>query len=124
MAKQLIAQAWEALALSRDVSGLCPLVVEVTARRSKVLRAEPVAQAIKTGRVWFARGAQLRQVSTEFQMWEPGSTWSPGALDAAVHAVTDLLPASPRGGEVASPVGRRRDDVGRGRGLAGRRRSA
>lgn len=124
MAKQLIAQAWEALALSRDVSGLCPLVVEVTARRAKVLRAEPVAQAVKTGRVFFDAGADLKQLGAELTMWEPGSTWSPGALDAGVHAVTELLPVSPRGGEVASPVGRRRDDLGRGGGLAGRRRTA
>ncbi|WP_298442540.1 hypothetical protein, partial [Gordonia sp. (in: high G+C Gram-positive bacteria)] len=84
--------------------------------------AEPVAQAVKTGRVWFARGAQLRQLGAEFTMWEPGSTWSPGALDAGVHAVTELLPAVPRGGEIHNPAGRRRDQGGPRGGLAGRRR--
>lgn len=123
MAKQLLTQAWEALARGGEVDGLCPLVVEVTASRSKVLRAEPVAQAIKTGRVWFARGVNFRQLSTEFQMWEPGSTWSPGALDAGVHAVTDLLPAVPGGGEIHNPADRRRDGAGPVRGgLASRRR--
>ncbi|MFT4295747.1 MAG: terminase family protein [Micropruina sp.] len=123
MGKQLIAQAWELLVREGAVSGLCPLVVEVVARRSKVLRAEPVAQAIITGRVKFAAGADLKQLKTEFTMWEPGSTWSPGALDAGVHAVTDLLPASPRGGEFVNPARRRRGESASG-GLAGRRRGS
>lgn len=123
MGKQLIAQAWEKLAAATVVDGLCPLVVEVSARKSKVLRAEPVAQAILTGRVKFVAGASLKQLSTEFTMWEPGSTWSPGALDAGVHAVTEVLPASPRGSEIANPVRRRRGESGGGgRGLSGRRR--
>ncbi|WP_412475390.1 terminase large subunit domain-containing protein [Gordonia sp. LUNF6] len=122
MAKQLIAQAWEKLADRGAVSGLCPHVSEVTAKKSKVLRAEPIAQAILTGRVFFARGVDLKQLATEWTMWEPGSTWSPGALDAGVHAVTEVLPASPRGSEVSNPVRRRRGEGGSGRGLAGRRR--
>lgn len=124
MAKQLVQQAWDQLTRDGVVDGLCPMVVEVTARRSKVLRAEPIAQAIKTGRCWFARGTDLRQVATEFEMWEPGSTWSPGALDAGVHAVTDLLPAVPQGGDIANPVARRREGSGQPRGgLASLRRN-
>lgn len=119
---QLVAQAWENLVQRGEVAGLCPRVAGATSRVSKVLRAEPIAQAVKTGRVLFARGAGLRQLSTEFTMWEPGSTWSPGALDAGVHAVTEILPASPRGSEVSNPVRRRRGEGGSGRGLAGRRR--
>ena len=41
---------------------------------------------------------------------------------AGVHAVTEVLPASPRGSEVSNPVRRRRGEGGSGRGLAGRRR--
>ena len=121
MAKQLVAQAWEQLVADGTVTGLCPMVTEVTARKSKVLRAEPIAQAILTGRVWFAKGADLKQLGTEWTMWEPGSTWSPGALDAGVHVVTELLPASPRGSSVASPVGKSVSS-GRPRGLAAKRR--
>ncbi|QRY62737.1 terminase family protein [Gordonia sp. PDNC005] len=124
MGKQLVAQAWELLAERGEVTGLCPLVAEVTARRAKVLRAEPIAQAVKTGRVMFARGAKLRQLGTEFTMWEPGSTWSPGALDAGVHAVTEVLPASPRGSEISNPARTSRSQTGAGRGIAARRRSA
>lgn len=120
---QLVQQAWDALARDKVVEGLCPRIVGATSRVSKVLRAEPVAQAVKTGRVRFARGADLKQLSTEFQMWEPGSTWSPGALDAGVHAVTDLLPAVPQGGEITNPAGQRREAGSPRGGLAARRRN-
>ncbi|WP_353107811.1 LAGLIDADG family homing endonuclease [Gordonia sp. (in: high G+C Gram-positive bacteria)] len=113
MGKQLVAQAWEIAARDGVVSGLCPLVSEVTARQSKVLRAEPIAQAIRTERVWFARGADLSQLTTEWTMWEPGSTWSPGALDAGVHAVTKVLPRVPGGSTVSNPSGRSRQTGGR-----------
>lgn len=50
------------------VTGLCPLVTAVVARKSKVLRAEPIAQAVKTERAFFARGAELKQLADEWQM--------------------------------------------------------
>ncbi len=110
-AEPLITQAWAELIREGAVDGLCPLVTGVVASKSKVLRAEPIAQAVKTGRAWFARGADLKQLTTEWQMWEPGSSWSPGALDAGVHVATHLLPALPRGATVSNPVGRRRDEA-------------
>lgn len=116
-----VSQAWGELVREGQVSGLCPLVVSVTARKSKVLRAEPIAQAIRTGRVWFARGAVLRQLTTEWQMWTPGSKWSPGALDAAVHVATELLPALPRGAQITAVDGVSRQQVAAD-GLAGMRR--
>ncbi len=103
-----ITQAWKELEREHAVTGLCPLVVAVTARKSKVLRAEPIAQAILTGRAKFAAHAPLHQLTTEWQMWTPGSTWSPGALDAAVHVATDLLPAIPRGSRYTNPAHMRR----------------
>ncbi|MFE3059961.1 hypothetical protein [Nocardia sp. NPDC059239] len=54
--------------------------------------------------------------------WEPGSTWSPGALDAAVHLATDILPAVAAGAKTSSLAGRRRDSIGGQCGVAGRRR--
>lgn len=116
-----VSQAWGELVREGQVSGLCPLVVSVTARKSKVLRAEPIAQAIRTGRVWFARGAVLRQLTAEWQMWTPGSKWSPGALDAAVHVATELLPALPRGAQITAVDGVSRQQVAAD-GLAGMRR--
>lgn len=123
MAKTLISQAWSALQADGEIPGdvLCPLVTEVTARKSKVLRAEPIAQAIKTGRCWFAAGAALKQLTDEWLMWEPGTSWSPGALDAGVYGATEVLPALPRGAGVANPASRSRSDAPRGGGVASRR---
>lgn len=124
MALTLIEQAWAELLRAGEVEGLCPYVKGVTARKSKVLRAEPIAQAIATDRVRFARGADLKQLGTEWTMWEPGSTFSPGALDASVHLATRLLPEIPRGSTLESPKGRRRGEVRQGSGGFSRRRSA
>lgn len=115
MARLLILQAWENLVRDGKVAGLPPMVTEVTARRSKVLRAEPIAQAIKgrpdaeePGRVRFADVHELKGLKAEWTMWTPGSTWSPGALDASVHLVTELLPSLPGGARIESPTGIRR----------------
>ena len=123
MPDKLITQAWDELLRGGAVSGLCPMVSPVVARKSKVLRAEPIAQATRTGRVWFARGADLKQLATEWQMWEPGSSWSPGALDAGVHVATHLLPELSRGATVSNPSGRRREEA-RATGINTRRRAA
>ncbi|ANA85311.1 terminase [Gordonia phage Phlop] len=122
MAKTLIAQAWAELQREGKIpqNALCPLIVEVTAKKSKILRAEPIAQAIKTNRLWFAAGADLKQLSDEWLLWEPGTTWSPGALDAGVYGSTEVLPALPRGAGVANPAARSRGDAPR-TGVAARR---
>lgn len=118
MATTLVAQAWDQLLREGVVTGLCPMVRDVVARKSKVLRAEPIAQAIKLGRVSFVRG--LTTLTHEWQMWTPGSKWSPGALDAAVHGATHLLPALPRGAQVTAVDKVSLDSVG-AVGLAGLR---
>lgn len=122
MPGRLITQAWDELLREGVVSGLCPMVTEVVARKSKILRAEPIAQAVKTERAFFARVADLKQFTTEWQLWEPGSSWSPGALDAGVHVATFLLPDLPRGSQRHNPAGRRRDEA-RATGINARRRA-
>lgn len=122
MPDRLITQAWDELIREGAVTGLCPLVTPVVARKSKILRAEPIAQAVKTERAFFARGAGLKQLADEWQMWEPGSSWSPGALDAGVHVATHLLPDLPRGASTSNPSKRRRDDA-RASGVNARRRA-
>ena len=106
-AKTLLTQAWKMLqteVVDKDLPEddparymidprkNCPRVVEVHARKSKVLRAEPIGQAVKMGRAGFARIAGLENLRGEWTMWEPGSKWSPGALDASVHLATHMLP--------------------------------
>lgn len=124
-ATTLVRQAWDVLQREGkiDERALCPRIVTVHSRKKKLLRAEPIAQAIKTSRAWFGRDPSLSNLKAEWQMWEPGSTWSPGALDAAVHLATDLLPPIASGASVHSVAKRRRDDTGTARGVAARRLS-
>jgi hypothetical protein len=107
MATTILTQAWRQLQIDGHIpeADLCPLVQPVTARASKVLRAEPIAQAIKTGRIGFH--GELRKLKAEWTQWEPGSTWSPGALDAAVHLAHELVPPIPRGAKTESVAARK-----------------
>ncbi|GGG04241.1 hypothetical protein GCM10007304_17950 [Rhodococcoides trifolii] len=126
----LIKQAW--LALQHETNpdtgesyiprgALCPMVTGVASRKSKFLRAEPIAQAVNTGRAWFGPALELNELKSEFEMWEPGSEWSPGALDAGVHLAYELLPAVASGAKVVSVAGKRKDEVQRATGVAARR---
>lgn len=123
MAGTLIKQAWDALQRENEIDkrALCPRIVAVTARKSKVLRAEPIAQAVLVGRAMFGPDRTLANLKTEWSLWEPDSTWSPGALDAAVHLATDMLPPIASGAMVQSVAKRRRDQAATGRGVAARR---
>ncbi len=65
---------------------------EVHARGSKEDRAQPLATAYERGRVSHVNGAHLAELEDTITTWEPtpGSR-SPDALDALVHAVSELL---------------------------------
>ncbi|WP_458691117.1 hypothetical protein [Nocardia tengchongensis] len=62
MAKALITQAWDALQREGDIprGALCPYVRSVHSRRNKMLRAEPVARAVITGRIGFGAHPSLQ----------------------------------------------------------------
>lgn len=122
-ATTLLKQAWDALQREGaiDKRKLCPRLVPVHSRKSKLLRAEPIAQAILTQRAWFGRDPGLSDFKSEWQLWEPGSTWSPGALDAGVHLATDMLPPINAGSSVSSAAKRSRSSVTGTSSLAARR---
>lgn len=130
-ATTLVRQAWAQLQRDGQIpaNAICPLITAVTARKSKVLRAEPISQAVKTGRLGFAVATggryvadDMPQLKLEWQQWEPGTTWSPGALDAAVYVATELLPPIARDVGTFNPAKVRRDTaVVAARGPAGRR---
>lgn len=107
MARRVVRAAWKDL-VGKDkipASVIPPQVVMVTARKGKVLRAEPIAQQIVIGNVWFA--APLPELSEEWATWQPTSTTSPGRIDASVHLVVGLLPIAgiqAIAGTVASPA--------------------
>lgn len=102
---QLAAEEQEARAVARAegrdpgpvlYGPLIPRVVEVTARKNKILRAEPIAQQIIMDRMRFA--AYLPGIEHQWQTFLPTSKESPGNLDACVYLGYDLLPM-PASGE-------------------------
>lgn len=82
-------------------AGLPPFVVLVTARKNKVLRAEPVAQQWKEGRIFTAD--YLPEMEEEWATWMPNRKESPGRIDASVYLATDLLPPPPLAGRGTPP---------------------
>jgi phage terminase large subunit-like protein len=65
---------------------------EVYAKGSKAERAEPVAEASRTGLVFFPQGAPLAGLEDTLTTWDSDdSEYSPGDLDAFVHLCVELL---------------------------------
>ena len=118
----LAVEAAEQVGIAGDRN--CPHIKGVTGRVSKVLRAEPIAQAVLTGRVRFARDADLTTLTNEWRLWQPGSTWSPGALDANVYGLTEVLPPVESRTKVTRPSGGRQQGARGSAQFAGRRRTA
>lgn len=90
MAKLVLRTAWEALRREEPsrFSVFVPRVVEVNARRGKLLRAEPIAQQVKEDRI--RTTALMVEFEQEWATWRPGPD-SPGRIDAGVHMAYDLL---------------------------------
>ncbi len=61
----------------------------VHASRGKAIRAEPVAALYEQRRVFHVDG--LADLDEELTTWTPDSGWSPGRLDSAVWALTELM---------------------------------
>ncbi|MEU4228279.1 terminase family protein [Nonomuraea sp. NPDC026600] len=95
---------------------LPPRIVEVNARRGKLLRAEPVAAQLIAGRVWLTR--RMPELEAQWLTWKPTGSLSPGRIDASVHLAlallrppgTDMVVSSPggRGPSGRSPIHKRR----------------
>ncbi|MEV0829729.1 terminase large subunit domain-containing protein [Nonomuraea rubra] len=126
MARLTIRTSWDALgrewAEARPgepnpyADRLPPRIVEVTSKRGKLLRAEPVAAQAIEGRVWMT--ARMPEMRVEWLTWRPTSSLSPGRLDAAVHLTlallrppgTDMVVSNPQGKGPSgrSPIHRKR----------------
>ena len=101
MAATVIRGTWATLQntdrIPRD--RLCPRLQGVTAKRNKVLRAEPIAQAMRQDRVRTA--VYLSEMEAEWLSYTLGDPNSPGRIDTSVYLGWGLLPL-PSPGE--SPV--------------------
>lgn len=64
-------------------------ITEVTSRKGKVLRAEPIVGLYEQSKVKHLQG--LSELETEQVEWVPGRSPSPNRIDAMVHAMTNLV---------------------------------
>ncbi|MFB7082560.1 terminase large subunit domain-containing protein [Streptomyces sp. NPDC056308] len=88
MARQIVRQAWEQLQRSGETRGLLmPMVLEVTAKVGKRLRAEPIAQLYEQGLVHHV--GIFSKLEDQMVTWVAGMD-SPDRMDAGVHALTEL----------------------------------
>lgn len=95
-----------------------PRIVEVTAKKAKVLRGELVAQQMKMDKVRL--GAPMLELEQEWATWMPTDPKSPGRIDASVYLAFHLLKVAGMS-EVVSVAGQSKD-AGGGRGQTGGRR--
>lgn len=113
MAKLVVRTAWTTLAQenpdAEKFKRLPPQVRLVTAKKGKLLRAEPIAQQIAEDRVRF--GAYLPDVESEWATWRPTESDSPGRLDASCYLAYALLPVPGAGAVVSGAVGVRQSQV-------------
>ncbi|WP_274558130.1 terminase large subunit domain-containing protein [Streptomyces spiramyceticus] len=88
MARQVITQAWEQLRRDGITRGLLmPMVLEVTAKVGKRLRAAPVAQLYEQQLVHHV--GDYTELEDQMVTWVEGMD-SPDRMDAAVHGLTEL----------------------------------
>lgn len=79
-------------AVGKDLGITAPVTL-VTASRGKVLRAEPISVRYRQGLVHHV--GLFPALENELCTWTPLDSYSPGRLDAAVWALTDLLDGLP-----------------------------
>jgi hypothetical protein len=93
MARQIVTQAWSELQRQGLTKGLLmPVILEVHAKQGKRLRAEPIAQLYRQGKIHHV--GEFTELEGQMVTWLPGMD-SPDRMDAAVHALTELAdPAS------------------------------
>lgn len=72
---------------------LPPRIVAVHAKKSKLLRAEPIAQQWIVDRI--RTRLYLPELEEEWATWQPDQTDSPGRIDASVYLAYGLLPPPP-----------------------------
>lgn len=96
MALLTLRTAWASLRREQpDRFGeLVPRIIAVTAKRGKMLRAEPIAQQWVEGRA--VTGAYLPELESEWATHLPGGD-SPGRIDASVYLALELLPVPASG---------------------------
>ncbi|OLT30505.1 hypothetical protein BJF79_09690 [Actinomadura sp. CNU-125] len=96
MVERSIRTAWTDLQRAGDIPAdrLVPRLEGVRAKKNKVLRAEPIAQAFLSGQIRTVPDAPgaLGDLEHEWATWQPTDPDSPGRIDASVYLAWGLLP--------------------------------
>jgi hypothetical protein len=87
---------------------ILPRLIRVISKKSKLLRAEPIAQQMELDKVRL--GAQMLDLEEQWATWQPDDPDSPGNLDAMVHLAYHLLRV-PGAAQVVSTAQTKRDQV-------------
>lgn len=113
-AVMVLRTAWQALREERPdddrFQRLPPQIKTVTARRGKLLRAEPIAQQILEDRVRL--GSLMPELEEEWATWQPTDSDSPGRIDASCYLAYAVLPVPGSDALVSSPAGVPRSRAG------------
>lgn len=106
MVRRVLTVAWQDAQRKGLIpeSAFMPRLIPVHAKKSKLLRAEPIAQLFVVDKIRLA--APLPELEEEWTTWSPTDKLSPGRIDAMVYLAYDLC--KPR---------RRRERGAQGRGL-------
>lgn len=99
MALLAIRTAWKALRDEQPerFSEFAPRVVDVHAKRNKLLRAEPIAQQWIEGRIVTTN--YMPELESEWATWQATDRDSPGRIDASVYLAFSLLPVPHSGNQ-------------------------
>lgn len=90
MLRKIRVEVVDAKATTRHVAGVI-YAKELVSRKSKALRAEPVATLYERGRVSHVPGGDLGDLEDVMTTWVPEESGdSPNALDAMVHGVFEI----------------------------------
>lgn len=112
--KATLQSTYDTMVENGEVAPVPLRIVDVSARRSKRLRAEPVAGLYEQGSTNLPPTSRVHHVGylavLEGQMttWIPDEGDSPDRLDALVYAILWLYGEGPGTADVASPAGRER----------------
>lgn len=104
MAGQIIKSAWKTAQQRHPgderFKRPAPMIVSVTAKKNKLLRAEPIAQGFIDDQVRL--GAHLPELVDEWTTWVPTDKDSPGRIDASTHLTIALFPEHHEPAKVAA----------------------
>lgn len=125
-AKFLLRSVWnnlsaEAVERGEEDWGPCPSIREVTAKKGKRVRAEPIAVQVALGNIYFW-GLMVLDLSSEWITWQEDSNESPGRIDASSYAAYRCIKIPGAGSNISTSNLDEQRKEGTGKGALAARR--